>query len=110
MSAADVLAVATPSWKTKGLRSAKDLLASVAICSDDFVLVVVVVDWAVEDSDFEAVCLAALLVVVLVLRRTRTGERSQVIDDDLLDINRRDSMDVDSMLFLNVTAEALGRL
>lgn len=105
--------MATPSWKRKGLRSAKDLDASDAICSDDFVVAVVVVDWAIEDSDFEADCLAALLVVVvLVLRRTRTGERSQVIDDDLLDISRRDSMDVESMFFFfsAVTMKALGRI
>lgn len=60
MSAADVLAVATPSWKTKGLRSAKDLLDSAAAT--------VVVDFAAIVSDFVATSFAEAVVVLLVLR------------------------------------------
>ena len=63
MSAADVLAVATPSWKMKGLLSANDLVdsstATFVVVVDDVFAVAIV-------SDFVA---ASLVVVLLVLRR-----------------------------------------
>ena len=63
MSAADVLAVATPSWKTKGLRSANDLLDSSAatVVDDDCGFAAIV-------SDFVAASFAEVVVVLLVLR------------------------------------------
>lgn len=58
MSAADVLAVATPSWKMKGLRSANDLVdSSTAI----FVVVVVDVFAVAIVSDFVAASFAVVL-------------------------------------------------
>jgi len=64
MSAADVLAVATPSWKMKGLLSANDLVdsstATFDVVVDDDVFAVAIV------SDFVA---ASLVVALLVLRR-----------------------------------------
>jgi len=91
MSAAEVLVVATASWKRKGLLSAKDLLpASADVFATD--------GWADDDSDFLTASLAALLfVLLLVLRRTRAGERSQN-DDVLLDISPRESMEEASIL------------
>ena len=59
MSAADVLAVATPSWKMKGLFSANDLLDSLAatvVAADGFAAIV---------SDF---VVEVVVVEVLVLR------------------------------------------
>jgi len=73
MSAADVLAVATPSWKMKGLLSANDLVDSSA--ADD------VVDdddgFAAIVSDFFAASFAVVVVVLFVLRRMamRMGDR-----------------------------------
>lgn len=69
MSAADVLAVATPSWKIKGLRSANDL--------DDSSTAVVVVDdggggFVAIVSDLVA---ASFAVVEVVLRRMAMGDR-----------------------------------
>ena len=72
MSAADVLAVATPSWKMKGLRSANDLVDSSAAAD------VVDVDggFAAIVSDFVAASFAVVVVVVLfVLRRMAIGDR-----------------------------------
>jgi len=68
MSAADVLAVATPSWKMKGLRSANDLVdSSAAVVDDGFAAIV---------SDFVAASFAVVVVVVLfVLRRMAMGDR-----------------------------------
>ncbi len=59
MSAADVLAVATPSWKMKGLRSANDLVDSstaafVVVVVDDVFAVAIV-------SDFVAASFAVVL-------------------------------------------------
>lgn len=91
MSAADVLAVATPSWKTKGLRSANDLEASdsTTVCS----AVAFAVDDDDDDSDFVIDSLAAF---VLVLRRIPSvGARDVSQGGDLLleeITNRRDSM------------------
>ena len=64
MSAADVLEVATPSWKRKGLRSANDLLDSSAATVDDDV------DdgFAAIVSDFVAASFTVVVVVLLVLR------------------------------------------
>lgn len=92
MSAAEVLVVATASWKRKGLLSAKDLLpASADVFAADGCA-------ADDDSDFLTASLAALLfVLLLVLRRMRAGERSQN-DDVLLDISPRESMEEASIL------------
>lgn len=56
MSAADVLAVATPSWKMKGLRSANDLVDSstATVVVDDVFAVAIV-------SDFVAASFAVVL-------------------------------------------------
>ena len=67
MSAADVLAVATPSWKMKGLLSANDLVDSSTtfdVVVDDVFAVAIV-------SDFVAASFAVVVevVVLLVLRR-----------------------------------------
>ena len=78
ISAADVLAVATPSWKTKGLRSAKDLLQAV--------IAVVVA----EALGFVAETLAALLLV----SRRELDEQSQIDEDVRFDSTRRESEDV----------------
>ena len=90
MSAAEVFAVATPSWKRKGFRCAKDLDASEAI---------------IDDSD--DLVAASFLVVLFVLRRIPRpmlllGERwtSQLSDDVLvLNITRLESIDVASILY-----------
>jgi len=69
MSAADVLAVATPSWKMKGLRSANDLVdssAAVVVVDDGFAAIV---------SDFVAASFAVVVVVLFVLRRMAMGDR-----------------------------------
>lgn len=60
MSAADVLAVATPSWKMKGLFSANDLLDSLAatVVDADDGFAAIVSDFVVE----------VVVVEVLVLR------------------------------------------
>ncbi len=59
MSAADVLAVATPSWKMKGLRSANDLVdsstAALVVVDVDDVFAVAIV------SDFVAASFAVVL-------------------------------------------------
>lgn len=68
MSAADVLAVATPSWKMKGLLSANDLVdsstATFVVVVDDVFAVAIV-------SDFVAASFTVVVevVVLLVLRR-----------------------------------------
>ena len=59
MSAADVLAVATPSWKMKGLRSANDMLVDSSTATFD-----VVVD-DVFDVDIVSDFVAASFAVVL---------------------------------------------
>lgn len=66
MSAADVLEVATPSWKRKGLRSANDLLDSSAatVAVDDVGFA------AIVSSDFVAASFTVVVVVLLVLRLT----------------------------------------
>ncbi len=84
ISAADVLAVATPSWKTKGLRSAKDLLQAV---------IAVVVE---EALGFFAETLAALLLV----SRREVVERSQIEEDVRFDGTRRESEDVVIMVVM----------
>lgn len=89
MSAADVLAVATPSWKTKGLRSANDLEASdsTTVCSADA--------FAVDDDDDSDFVIDSLAAFVLVLRRIPSvGARDDRQGDLLLEeiTNRRDSM------------------
>lgn len=80
MSAAEVFAVATPSWKTKGLRSAKDF----------------------EGSD------AALFVLLLVLRRTtpdgrrvvgRSGQSDIVLLDIIARLHRVDEDDASVFIF-----------
>ncbi len=69
MSAADVLAVATPSWKMKGLRSANDLVDS-STATFTFVVVVDDVFAVAIVSDFVAASFAVVeVVVLLVLRR-----------------------------------------
>jgi hypothetical protein len=94
ISAADVLAVATPSWKTNGLRSAKDLLQAVAT-------VVVVAFDGIDDSAFVTASLAALLLV----SRREFDEQSQVdFDVDVrFDSTRRDSVDVAIMVVWPIT-------
>lgn len=76
MSAAEVFAVATPSWNTKGFRSAKDF----------------------EGSD------AALFVPLLVLRRTtpdgrRVVGRSGVLLDIIARLHRVDDDDASVFIF-----------
>ena len=66
MSAADVLEVATPSWKRKGLRSANDLLDSSATAADDNVDGFA----AIVSSDFVAASFTVVVVVLLVFRLT----------------------------------------
>jgi len=96
MSAAEVLAVATPSWNTKGFFSAKDLLLVVAAAESAEAVDAVVVDE--DDSDFVTDSLAAFVFVVLVLRRTKMGERFQSEVDDLLETTLRLSIVVASIL------------
>ena len=70
MSAADVLEVATPSWKRKGLRSANDLVdfSAAAVVDDGFA--------AIVSSDFVAASFTVVVVVVLlVLRLMPIGDR-----------------------------------
>lgn len=61
MSAADVLAVATPSWKMKGLRSANDMLVDSSTATFDVVVVDDVFDVVAIDSDFVAASFAVVL-------------------------------------------------
>jgi hypothetical protein len=81
MSAADVLAVATPSWKMKGLRSANDLA---------FVVVVDVDGDVAAGSDFVS---ASFVVELFVLRRLMAMGDRQIKRGDRDDgvISRRDS-------------------
>ncbi len=82
ISAADVFTVATPSWKRKGLRSAKDLLPAVIDAASV----------KTDESDFAA---ASFTVLLLVSRRVLFVELSQDDDDVRLDSTRRHRVDVE---------------
>ena len=93
MSAADVLAVATPSWNMKGLRSAKDCCVG---CGGGGGFA------AVSVAVFEAVSFVLLVAVRrnwLLDDRTAWLKEEDGILKQLLDNNvRRESMDVANMM------------
>ena len=96
ISAADVLTVATPSWKTKGLRSAKDLLQAALAVVDGVAFLFV----GINDSTFVATSLAALLILLRESRR-EVDEQSQKGDDGVrLDSTRRNSVDIAIMVIV----------
>lgn len=80
ISAADVLVVATPSWKRKGLRSAKDLLTTVVVAFVEM-----------DDSTFVAASFAAALLLV---SRREFDNLIQDDDDVRFDSTRRVSVGV----------------